>query len=223
MKDRPDRQVPFQVLEGFFHGNELDIILPQQRGIALGQIGPEQITSLPAANRPQFLAVEGVEEHGTFLVHLDLNQAAGALARAAPSFMSISSREISMAASWPSRFHSHFRCRRRMARSLVIRSALWAKMLSSLSSASNLTWIPSRTSCHGLSVRCFSSRVRRPLGVPTRYCTGGSLRRISASTSSVGMPRSITQTRRALPYCDSILLRKARKVLLSAVLPGSTS
>src|SRR3954467_1505019 len=48
-------------------------------------------------------------------------QAAGALARAAPSFMSISSREISMAASWPSRFHSQFRCRRRMARSLVIR------------------------------------------------------------------------------------------------------
>ena len=53
--------------------------------------------------------------------------------------------------------------------------------------------------------RCFSNRVRRPLGVPTRYCTGGSLPRISASTASVGMPRSITQTRRALPYCCSIL------------------
>jgi hypothetical protein len=33
---------------------------------------------------------------------------------------------------------------------------------------------------------------RRPLGVPTRYCPGGPAARISARTSSVGTPRSIT-------------------------------
>lgn len=55
------------------------------------------------------------------------------------------------------------------------------------------------------------------------YCTGGSLLRISASTASVGTPRSITRTRCALPYCNSILPRNVRSVLLSAVLPGSTS
>jgi hypothetical protein len=61
------------------------------------------------------------------LVHLDIDQAAGALERAAPSFISSSSRSISMAAICWSRFHSHFSFRRRIARSLVTRSALWAK------------------------------------------------------------------------------------------------
>src|SRR5208337_1252663 len=44
---------------------------------------------------------------------------------------------------------------------------------------------------------------------------GGSLLRISARTSSVGMPRSITQVLWALPYWASIFLRKSRNVVLS--------
>src|SRR5271165_2047098 len=44
--------------------------------------------------------------------------AAGALARAAPSFISRLSRERSMRASFANRAHSHFSCRFRMARSL---------------------------------------------------------------------------------------------------------
>ena len=59
--------------------------------------------------------------------------------------------------------------------------------------------------------------------MPTRYCTGGSAARISASTASVGTPRSISQIRRALPYCASMRARKPLSVVLSAVLPGSTS
>ena len=51
----------------------------------------------------------------------------GARDRAAPSFISISSRGISIAARSRSRFHSHFSWRRRIARSLVTRSALLAK------------------------------------------------------------------------------------------------
>src|ERR1700747_270243 len=47
--------------------------------------------------------------------------------------------------------------------------------------------------------------------------------RISGSTASVGMPRSITQVRPALPYWTSIRLRKSPSVVLSEVLPGITS
>lgn len=47
--------------------------------------------------------------------------------------------------------------------------------------------------------------------------------RISASTFSVGMPRSITQVRLALPYWVSIRLMKARSVVLSEVFPAITS
>jgi hypothetical protein len=36
------------------------------------------------------------------------------------------------------------------------------------------------------------------------------------STTSVGMPQSITQVRRALPYCRSIRSRKSRSPVLSA-------
>jgi hypothetical protein len=74
-----------------------------------------------------------------------------------------------------------------------------------------------------LSISAFSSRFNRPFGVPTRYCTGGSAARISASTASVGTPRSISHTRRALPYWASMPARKARSVWLSLVLPASTS
>src|SRR5450631_4843842 len=52
-----------------------------------------------------------------------------------------------------------------------------------------------------------SSAVRRPL---TR----------SPATSSVGMPRSITHVRLALPYCFSILARNSFSVVLSEVLPS---
>jgi hypothetical protein len=39
MEDRADRQVAFQVLECLFDGNELRMVLPQQRGIVLGEVG----------------------------------------------------------------------------------------------------------------------------------------------------------------------------------------
>jgi hypothetical protein len=41
--------------------------------------------------------------------------------------------------------------------------------------------------------------------------------------ASVGIPRSITQVRPALPYWASIRCRNARNVVLSEVLPGITS
>lgn len=81
----------------------------------------------------------------------------------------------------------------------------------------------SRTAAQGLVRKDFSSLLSRPLGVPTRYRTGGCEARIRASVSSLGMPRSITQTRSAVPYWASILARKAVRVCLSSVLPDRTS
>src|SRR5207249_9280705 len=67
-----------------------------------------------------------------------------------------------------SRAHSRFNWRRRIARSLATRSRFCAKTYSSPSCGNSLTCTPGRASCHGLATRCFSKRVRRPFGVPTR-------------------------------------------------------
>jgi hypothetical protein len=39
MEDRSDGEVPFEVFEGFFDGDELDVVLPESRGVAFGEIG----------------------------------------------------------------------------------------------------------------------------------------------------------------------------------------
>ena len=57
MEDRPDCQITFQIFERFFHRNELGIILPQQCGIVLGEVCPQQIASfspLPASHTVSF-------------------------------------------------------------------------------------------------------------------------------------------------------------------------
>src|SRR5437588_9848450 len=64
---------------------------------------------------------EDVVEKPPLAVHADPHTAGRQLV------ISISSREISMAASSRSRFHSHFNCRLRIARSLLTRSTLSAK------------------------------------------------------------------------------------------------
>jgi hypothetical protein len=41
MEDWPYRQVTLQILERLFDGNKLRIVLPQRRGIVLGEVGPQ--------------------------------------------------------------------------------------------------------------------------------------------------------------------------------------
>ena len=53
--------------------------------------------------------------------------------------------------------------------------------------------------------------------------TGASPSRIEASVSSVGMPRSMIQTRSERPYWRSIFSRKSASVVWSAVFPAITS
>jgi hypothetical protein len=74
----------------------------------------------------QLLPVERVDEYGTVLAHVDLDQAPRRRwDRTAPNFISISSR--AMAVSSRSRLHNHFICRLPIARSLATRSPLSAK------------------------------------------------------------------------------------------------
>ena len=45
MEDRPDRQIALEVLERLFHRDQLEVEAPQLGGIALGQIGAQQIAT----------------------------------------------------------------------------------------------------------------------------------------------------------------------------------
>ena len=66
---------PFRFLNACSHRNELDIVLPQQCGVVLGEVGPQQIASFPPSDLSQLLAVEGVTESRARLVHRDIDQA----------------------------------------------------------------------------------------------------------------------------------------------------
>jgi hypothetical protein len=55
MEDRPYCQISFQVFEYLFDGNKLGIVLPQQRGVVLGEVGAQQIASFPPSDPSQLL------------------------------------------------------------------------------------------------------------------------------------------------------------------------
>ena len=59
VKDRTYRQIAFQVLERLLHGDELGIVLPQQRGIVLGEVGAQQIAPLRRRIRRSFWRLRG--------------------------------------------------------------------------------------------------------------------------------------------------------------------
>jgi hypothetical protein len=49
MKDRANGEVCFEVFEGFFDGDELDVVLPEGGGISFGEIGAQQIAAFACA------------------------------------------------------------------------------------------------------------------------------------------------------------------------------
>ena len=50
MKDGSDGEVGFEVFEGFFDSDELDVVLPEGSGVAFGEIGAQQIAAFAAAD-----------------------------------------------------------------------------------------------------------------------------------------------------------------------------
>ncbi len=63
--------------------------------------------------------------HGDRVALVDEPAVPGSLGSITYRFISLSSRDTSIFASFFRRAHSHFNCRRRIARSLLTRSALW--------------------------------------------------------------------------------------------------
>ena len=74
VEDRTDCQVAFEIAEGFFDGDELDVVLPQLGGIVAGKIGAQQITAFAPPRLSQLFAIEREDEAGVFLIHLDIDQ-----------------------------------------------------------------------------------------------------------------------------------------------------
>lgn len=46
VKDRPDRKIALEVLEGLFDLDKLEIVIPQQRGI--GEVAAQPVTPFPS-------------------------------------------------------------------------------------------------------------------------------------------------------------------------------
>jgi hypothetical protein len=115
-----------EVLEGGFDLGELDVELPQLSRLASAQIGAQQVAPFASPRLAQLLRSSvylKLEPRGTTSTSTK-RHAARALARAAPSFISSSSRVSFMACSYLSRAHSHFNWRRRIALSLAMRAWL---------------------------------------------------------------------------------------------------
>jgi hypothetical protein len=98
--DRAQVQIVLHGLEGGLDFDELDVEPPQFGRVFAGEIGAQQIAAFAPSHLAQLGAIERevevVPSGGT--VTSTRRQAARALARAAPSFMSSSSRSSSMAA-----------------------------------------------------------------------------------------------------------------------------
>jgi hypothetical protein len=127
--DRAELQIVHEILERGLDLDELDIELPQLGRILVVQIGAQQVAAFAAApfrSSSRSSAKLKVAALGAILISIR-RHAALALARAAPSFMTSSSRvRPSIASICLSRAHSHLSLRRRMARSLLIRAWLCA-------------------------------------------------------------------------------------------------
>ena len=75
MVDRPDGEVAFEGSKRFLDLDELEVVAPKRRGIALGQVAAQEIAPFAPPRLPQLLAIEGVAERRAFRVDLDFDQA----------------------------------------------------------------------------------------------------------------------------------------------------
>src|SRR5713101_9118207 len=77
VKDRPDREVSFQILEGLFHRDQEQIVAPQLGWVFLDEVGAQKISAFPPSRLSQLLAIEPIAEGGAVCCHLDHDQAPG--------------------------------------------------------------------------------------------------------------------------------------------------
>src|SRR3977135_1255907 len=60
VKDRPDREIAFEVLERLLDRNQQQIMAPQLGGVFLDEIGAQQIPTFARAGLPQLVAIEAI-------------------------------------------------------------------------------------------------------------------------------------------------------------------
>jgi len=86
VKDRPDREIAFEVLERLFDRHQQQVMAPQLSRVFLDEIGAQQIATFARSCLPQFGAIEPIAERGAVCGDLDRDQApggAGLIARGA--------------------------------------------------------------------------------------------------------------------------------------------
>src|SRR5713101_5655852 len=88
VKDRPDREVAFQILECLFHRDQQQIVAPQLGRVFLDKVGAQKVSAFAPSCLSQLLAIEPIAEGGAVCCHLDHHQARGC-----PIFCVSSSRE----------------------------------------------------------------------------------------------------------------------------------
>src|ERR1700726_5117829 len=89
MIDRPQLEIVFQVFERSLDFGQLNVELPEIGGIAISEIGAQQIAPFTSAHLAQLLAVEREAERSPAgAISMSISRhAARALERAAPSFI----------------------------------------------------------------------------------------------------------------------------------------
>ena len=197
---------------------------PQLARVFLDQIGAQQVSSLARAHLSQLGAVEPIAEGSAVCGHLDHDQA--------PGFAELIARRAE--------FHQQFLARQRHGQELLEPNPQPLQL-----PPSHRTLFGDPVQALGKDVELISLRqeldpdtgprllprfvdqmllqtrqaaFRRAYQVKDRR-----VGRAHLGQHLLGTPRSISQTRRALPYCRSMRSRNPRKVVLSEVLPGSTS
>ena len=74
MVDRPDREVAFEVFEGFFDLGQLHVKGPEHRGVFVAEVAAQQVAAFATAGFTQFLLAQR-EAQFAFRAHFDLHQA----------------------------------------------------------------------------------------------------------------------------------------------------
>src|SRR5260370_28684504 len=71
VKDRPDGEVTFEVLERLLDADKLEVEAPQPRRIVVGEIGAQEVPALAPPGAAQLRAIEAIAECGAVRSDLD--------------------------------------------------------------------------------------------------------------------------------------------------------
>ena len=171
MEDRVDGEVGFEIFEGFFDGDELDVVLPKDGGVTFDKIGAQQIAVFAAADLAQLASVEGKGEAGRGRLDLDVNQAPADRSLGASGsqlHQQLLAGDLHCCGEFVEASPQPFQLPPAHRPFLEDPVGALGEHIELAVLGQQFHCTPLRACCQGLSRGCFSSRVRRPFGVPTR-------------------------------------------------------